>query len=134
MTKILSIETSTKNCSICLSKDGQPWIVRETKSPTGHAEKITLFIQEIMNTASLSLANLDAIAISKGPGSYTGLRIGVSTVKGLCYALEKPMIAVDSLQGLAAGARAMNPSPNTAFVALIDARRMEVYSSLFDKS
>ena len=96
--KILSIETSTRSCSVCLSKDGQAWIVREVQSQSGHAEQLTLFIQEVMKTANLDLKDLDAIAVSQGPGSYTGLRIGISTAKGLCYALDKPMLAIDTLQ------------------------------------
>lgn len=130
--KILTIETSTKSCSTCLAKDGKPWIVRETKSQSGHAEKITLFIQEIMDTAGISLEEVDAIAVSKGPGSYTGLRIGVSTVKGLCYALNKPMLAVDTLQALAWGASTYETGNKIAYVALMDARRMDAYVGIYN--
>lgn len=130
-TIILTIETATRSCSVCLSKDGQPWIVRETASQSGHAEQLTLFIEEVMQTANLSLKELDAVAVSQGPGSYTGLRIGVSTVKGLCYALNKPMIAIDTLQALAFGAVEHYNTPKAAYVALMDARRMDAYVGIY---
>lgn len=129
--KILTIETATRSCSICLSKDGQPWIVREVQSQSGHAEQLTLFIQEVMKTANLDLKELDAIAVSQGPGSYTGLRIGVSTAKGLCYALNKPMLAIDTLQALALGAIQDYYNPKAAYVALMDARRMDAYVGIY---
>lgn len=128
---ILTIETATRSCSVCLSKDGQPWIVRETSSQSGHAEQLTLFIEEVLQTANLSLREVDAIAVSQGPGSYTGLRIGVSTVKGLCYALDKPMIAVDTLQALAFGAIQHYDRSKAAYVALMDARRMDAYVGVY---
>ncbi|MCH2023001.1 MAG: tRNA (adenosine(37)-N6)-threonylcarbamoyltransferase complex dimerization subunit type 1 TsaB [Saprospiraceae bacterium] len=131
-TKILNIETSTRCCSVCLSKDGLPWIVREAQCQSGHAELITLFIQEIMETAGNTLKELDAIAVSKGPGSYTGLRIGVSTAKGLCYALDKPLIAIDTLEALAYGAMEFDNAPNTVYAAMIDARRADAYVEIFD--
>lgn len=129
--KILSIETSTRSCSVCLSKDGQAWIVREVQSQSGHAEQLTLFIQEVMQTANLDLKDLDAIAVSQGPGSYTGLRIGISTAKGLCYALDKPMLAIDTLQALAFGAIQDYYNPKAAYVALMDARRMDAYVGVY---
>lgn len=131
-TKILSIETTTRSCSVCLSKDGQAWIVREVQSQSGHAEQLTLFIQEVMKIANLDLKELDAIAVSQGPGSYTGLRIGVSTVKGLCYALDKPMLAIDTLQALAFGAIQDDYNPKAAYVALMDARRMDAYVGVYN--
>ncbi|CAA6819776.1 MAG: TsaB protein, required for threonylcarbamoyladenosine (t(6)A) formation in tRNA [uncultured Aureispira sp.] len=129
--KILSIETATRSCSVCLSKDGQPWIVREVQSQSGHAEQLTLFIQEVMQMANLNLQELDAIAVSKGPGSYTGLRIGISTAKGLCYALDKPMLAIDTLKALAFGAIQDYYNPKAAYVALMDARRMDAYVGVY---
>jgi tRNA threonylcarbamoyladenosine biosynthesis protein TsaB len=129
--KILSIETATRSCSVCLSKDGQPWIVREVQSQSGHAEQLTLFIQEVMKTANLDLKELDAIAVSQGPGSYTGLRIGISTAKGLCYALDKRMLAIDTLQALAFGAIQDYYNPKAAYVALMDARRMDAYVGVY---
>lgn len=130
--KILTIETTTQNCSVCLTKDGMPWIVRETREQSGHAEKLTLFIEEVLNAASLRLQELDAIAVSQGPGSYTGLRIGVSTVKGLCYALNKPMIAIDTLQALAWGALFEQTAKKVAYVSLMDARRMDAYVGIYN--
>lgn len=129
--KILSIETATRSCSVCLSKDGHPWIVREVQSLSGHAEQLTLFIQEVMQTANLDLKELDAIAVSQGPGSYTGLRIGISTAKGLCYALDKPMLAIDTLQALAFGAIQDYYNPKAAYVSLMDARRMDAYVGIY---
>lgn len=133
-TKILTIETTTRSCSVCLSKDGLPWIVKETRSQSGHAEKLTLFIEEVLETASLTLQDVDAIAVSQGPGSYTGLRIGVSTVKGLCYALDKPMLAVDTLQALAWGAKFEQKRTKVAYVSLMDARRMDAYVGIYDEN
>lgn len=130
--KILALETATKSCSTCLGKDGQPWVVRETKSDTGHAETMTLYIEEVAKTAAIDLKDIDAVAVSQGPGSYTGLRIGVSTAKGLCYALDKPMIAVDTLEALAFGARQQHRQSKTAYVALMDARRMDAYVGIYD--
>lgn len=129
--KILTIETTTRCCSVCLSKDGQTWIVREAESQSGHAEQLTLFIQEVMKTANLDLKDLEAIAVSQGPGSYTGLRIGISTAKGLCYALDKPMLAIDTLQALAFGAIEDYYNPKAAYVALMDARRMDAYVGIY---
>lgn len=133
-TKILIIETTTKSCSVCLSKDGAPWIVREIQDQAGHAEKLTLFIQEIMDTAAMQLQELDAIAVSQGPGSYTGLRIGISTAKGLCYALNKPLLAIDSLQALAWGAAQWSNSAKAAYIALMDARRMDAYVGIYNNT
>jgi len=130
--KILALETATKSCSTCLGRDGYPWIVKETKSEKGHAETITLYIDEIAKTAAMDLSEMDAIAVSQGPGSYTGLRIGVSTAKGLCYALNKPMIAIDTLQALAFGARQEHRQSQTAYVALMDARRMDAYVGVYN--
>ncbi len=132
-TYILALETTTHTCSVALVKDGQTWIVRQDFQQNGHAAKITLFIQEVMQTAQLPLSVLTAIAISKGPGSYTGLRIGLSTAKGLCYALNKPLLAVDSLQALAWGAQEkLGQVPRWGYAALMDARRMDAYVGLYD--
>ncbi len=133
MTLILHIESSTLNCSVALSKNGQVWIMRQTQDAKGHSEKITLFIQEILKTAQLELTDIDAVAVSQGPGSYTGLRIGISTAKGLCYALDKPLIAVDTLQALAWAAQQENPQEKTAYIGLLDARRMDAYAGIYDK-
>lgn len=130
---ILCLETSTAVCSVALVEDGKTIVLRESLDGQNHAEKITVFIDEVMKEANVSYHDIDAVAVSKGPGSYTGLRIGVSTAKGLCYAMEKPLIAIDTLQAMAHGL-SLSLSPDNALLCpMIDARRMEVYSAFFDK-
>ena len=129
---ILNIETATKICSVALGKDGELISFREQGGQYSHAELITTFIQEVIAEAKIELKDLDAIAISKGPGSYTGLRIGVSTTKGLCYSMDKPMISVSTLQAMALDVAKKNKDKNTLFCPMIDAKRMEVYTALFD--
>jgi len=132
---ILNIETATQICSISLAKDGALLAIRELNEKNVHAEVLTVFIQEIMAEASLGLSDIDAVAISKGPGSYTGLRIGLSTAKGLCYSLDIPLISVSSLQAMAQYAAMMlkdEIKENTLFAPMIDARRMEVYSAFYN--
>jgi tRNA threonylcarbamoyladenosine biosynthesis protein TsaB len=129
MSYILNIETATKNCSVAIAKDGQTLLCSEiAEQGYSHAEKLHVFIEEVLQHAGLSFADLSAIAVSQGPGSYTGLRIGVSAVKGLCYALGIPLIAVDTLQILASQVSV----DNGLIVPMLDARRMEVYSAIFD--
>ena len=127
---ILNIETATKNCSVSLAKNGDTIALREiAEEGYSHAEKLHVFIEEIIAESKISFEDLNAIAVSQGPGSYTGLRIGVSSAKGLCYALNIPMIAIDTLQSLAA----QISISNGVIVPMIDARRMEVFSATFDK-
>lgn len=131
---ILAIETTTRSCSVSLCKNGAPWIVRSIEGNTGQAEQLTMMIQAVFEQANKTLPMLDAIAISQGPGSYTGLRIGVSTAKGLCFALDKPMVAVDTLKALAvaeAATESTTKSAKTAYVALMDARRMDAYAGIY---
>jgi len=131
MAKILHIETATKACSVGVSENGQLMKLKEELSAEyTHAENITLFIAEVVKNAGWALKDLDAIAVTSGPGSYTGLRIGVSTAKGLCYALEKPLIAVDALVSLATQAK--QKYPEKTICAAIDARRMEIFSAFYD--
>ena len=131
MALILNIETATKNCSVALSKDGKTLAIREIAEQNfSHAEKLHIFIEELFAESHLKLQDLSAIAVSQGPGSYTGLRIGVSAAKGLCYALSIPLIAVDTLEILA---RKINIS-NGTILPMIDARRLEVYSAFFDSN
>jgi tRNA threonylcarbamoyladenosine biosynthesis protein TsaB len=131
MAKILHIETATKACSVGVSENGELVTIKEELSAEfTHAENITLFIDEVVKKAGWTLNQLDAIAVTSGPGSYTGLRIGVSTAKGLCYALEKPLIAVDALISLAAQATLKHPGKTIC--AAIDARRMEVFSAIYE--
>lgn len=135
---ILCLETSTAVCSVALVEDGKTIVLRESLDGQNHAEKITVFIDEVMKEANVSYHDIDAVAVSKGPGSYTGLRIGVSTAKGLCYAMEKPLIAIDTLQAMAHGfSHSLSLSLSSDDILLcpmIDARRMEVYTAFFDKT
>ena len=130
MIYILNIETATKNCSVSLSKNGQTVAIKGiSEEQFNHAEKLHLFIKEVLSSEGISLKNLNAIAVSKGPGSYTGLRIGVSAAKGLCYALNIPLIAVDTLSILAEKISV----DSGIIIAMIDARRMEVFTQKFKK-
>lgn len=129
MAFILNIETATKNCSVCLAKDGVPLVLKEYAGEGyAHAEKLHVFISEALREANITFADLDAVAVSMGPGSYTGLRIGVSAAKGLCYALNIPLLAIDTLELLARRVSA----GNGLIIPMIDARRMEVYSAVFN--
>lgn len=133
---ILQIETATAVCSVALAKDGQTIAVKEINERNVHAEKITLFIQDVCQAAGISLNNVDAVAVSKGPGSYTGLRIGVSTAKGICFGIDKPLIAVDTLNAMAYGALNYGQQfeADALLCPMIDARRMEVYTALYDSN
>jgi tRNA threonylcarbamoyladenosine biosynthesis protein TsaB len=126
---ILNIETATKNCSVALAKNGETILCKEmAEQGFSHAEKLHLFIEEIIQEAGITFSDLSAVAVSQGPGSYTGLRIGVSAAKGLCYALEIPLISVDTLTVLANQLQI----ENGIIIPMIDARRMEVYSAIFN--
>lgn len=130
MTYILNIETATKNCSVSLAKNGETFLCKEiAEQGYSHAEKLHVFIEEIVKEANVNFSEIKAVAVSKGPGSYTGLRIGVSAAKGLCYALQIPLISIDTMQVLAKKAVV-----DGLIVPMIDARRMEVYSAIFDKN
>ncbi|PCJ23338.1 MAG: tRNA (adenosine(37)-N6)-threonylcarbamoyltransferase complex dimerization subunit type 1 TsaB [Flavobacteriales bacterium] len=130
MSIILGLETSTKICSVAVSDGDKLLALREEGGEYSHSEKLTVFIQSTLKEARLKLPDIDAVAVSKGPGSYTGLRIGVSVAKGLCYALNKPLIAVDTLQAMALG---MSKAEDLGlYCAMIDARRMEVYTAIYD--
>jgi tRNA threonylcarbamoyladenosine biosynthesis protein TsaB len=131
MAIILHLETATKTCSVALSIDSKLIDVLEIHSDQFiHGEKLTLFIEEILTKNSISINRLSAVSISSGPGSYTGLRIGVAAAKGLCYAKNIPLIAVDTLHAFENCAR--KSYPNQTICVMLDARRMEVYSSIFD--
>ena len=128
---ILNIETSTKACSVALHKNGELIVSREdVTSNFSHSEKLLKFISKLFSDAKLSLSDLDAIAVSMGPGSYTGLRIGVSTAKGLCYGLDIPLISISTLKAMSFG-MALEIKADL-YCPMIDARRMEVYSAFFD--
>ena len=141
MQRIILIETSTALCSAAIAENGAITAYRESSAPKAHASLTAVFIQEMLQERGLTLAECDAVCVSMGPGSYTGLRVGVSTAKGLCFGAGKPLIAVGTLDTLVA--QALNAIPDENGVALdivekpkfiipmIDARRMEVYSAVF---
>lgn len=130
---ILLLETATTSCSVALSENGKLIALKELNERNIHASHITLFIDEVMNNAAKKYPDLDAVAISKGPGSYTGLRIGVSTAKGLCFALDIPLLGIDTLEAMAVGLiQQTNISGSALLVPMIDARRMEVYTAIFE--
>ncbi|MCM1042232.1 MAG: tRNA (adenosine(37)-N6)-threonylcarbamoyltransferase complex dimerization subunit type 1 TsaB [Bacteroides sp.] len=137
MAIILNIETSTRNCSVALSKNGQTIAWRETDQGNEHAARIAVFVQEVLEEAGLKAQEIDAVAIGEGPGSYTGLRIGVSTAKGLAYSLDKPLIRVSPLQAMAVacagGLKSEGQLPAGAlFCPMTDAGRMEVYTAIYN--
>lgn len=133
MKYLLHIETSTKVCSVALSLDGKLIRVKESNElEYSHGENLTLFIASVLEDSKVSLNDLAAISVASGPGSYTGLRIGVSTAKGLCYALGIPLIAVDALFSLAQLAHEKHSDINLCPV--IDARRMEVFNAIYTSS
>ena len=131
MIYILNIETSTTNCSVSLSENGHLIGLKEDNSlQYSHAERLHVYIDELLQTANVSKTQIAAVGISKGPGSYTGLRIGVSAAKGLCYALKIPLISILTLEALAH--QVVNPQG--PIVSMLDARRLEVYSAIYDTS
>jgi tRNA threonylcarbamoyladenosine biosynthesis protein TsaB len=135
MSLILCIETATTVCSVALANDESIIAFKETRIKNSHAEVVTVFIQELLSENGIEFSDLGAVAVSKGPGSYTGLRIGVSTAKGLCYALNLPLIAIPTLEVLTAGIIKDYKTADDQFVLfcpMIDARRMEVYSALYN--
>ena len=132
MALILQLETSTTSCSVALSFNGETIALKEVNERNAHASNLTLFIEEVMLSAGKTMPDLDAVAVSMGPGSYTGLRIGVSTAKGLCYGLDIPLIAINTLEAMAYGYRMIDTSESKLFCPMIDAKRMEVYSAVYD--
>ncbi|CAN0584902.1 unnamed protein product, partial [Ectocarpus sp. 12 AP-2014] len=127
---ILNLETATTNCSVSLARDGKVIAIKENNTPNySHAEQLHVFIAECMEEANISLNSLDAVAVSKGPGSYTGLRIGVSAAKGLCFSLDVPLISIATLTSVASRAK----DDYDCIIPVLDARRMEVYSAVFDR-
>ena len=131
MAVILNIETATKNCSVSVAKDGETVALKELNDGGySHAEKLHGFISDVLAETSITFSDLNAVAVSKGPGSYTGLRIGVSAAKGLCFALDIPLISVNTLISLA-----QSISIREGYkIPMLDARRMEVYSAVFDEN
>lgn len=130
MAIILNLETATTNCSVSLSGDGVLLALKEEDTPNySHSEKLHQYIREVLAEASLPTHELDAIAVSKGPGSYTGLRIGVSAAKGLCFSLDIPLISVSTLESMACQLKI----DSGVIIPVLDARRLEVYSAVFDE-
>ena len=134
-TTILNIESSTTMCSVAIAVDGVAIASRNLNEGFSHAERLAPFVQEVLAEAMVSSENLDAIAVSKGPGSYTGLRIGVSLAKGLAYSLNKPLIAVPTLQVMCLHEevkKQINHYKDLILCPMLDARRMEVYTAIYD--
>jgi len=138
MALILSLESSTEVCSVALARDGNIIDLIENQEGLNHAKLLTSYVETIFKKNNISAFNIDAVAVSKGPGSYTGLRIGVSAAKGLCYAANKPLIAISTLESMAKYL-IWNPDEfglviedNTLLCPMIDARRMEVYNTIYN--
>ena len=142
MAQILCIETGTDVCSVGIARGGELLSLRESDEGRDHARKVALFVDELLRETGVALDELDAVAVGKGPGSYTGLRIGVSFAKGLCYGLGKPLLAVGSLDALAevaredfrAGILSVDDWDRALLCPMVDARRMEVYAQVFDSA
>ncbi|MAK36603.1 MAG: tRNA (adenosine(37)-N6)-threonylcarbamoyltransferase complex dimerization subunit type 1 TsaB [Flavobacteriaceae bacterium] len=127
MAILLCIETATTNCSVALSVNGSVIALKEDRSDRySHAEQLHVFINLVLEEAGVGKEQLDAVVVSKGPGRYTGLRIGVSAAKGLCYALDKPLVSVSTLRALAGQVKGTD-----FIIPMLDARRMEVYAAVF---
>ena len=131
MERIILIETSTALCSAALAENGAITAYKESSAPKAHASLTAVFIQDMLAERGITLADCDAVCVSKGPGSYTGLRVGVSTAKGLCFGSQKPLLAVGTLDTLVA--QAAEEAADVKFIIpMIDARRMEVYTAVFE--
>lgn len=138
MERIILIETSTALCSTALAEDGVITSYRESSAPKAHASLTAVFIREMLEERGLTIADCDAVCVSMGPGSYTGLRVGVSTAKGLCFGSGKPLLAVGTLDTLVAQALEIATAPAeprndvSYVIPMIDARRMEVYAAVYE--
>lgn len=140
MAKIISIETSTEVCSVALGVDGRLVSLRQSEGGRNHASELGVFVDEVLRLNDLEVEDLDAVALSAGPGSYTGLRIGTALAKGLCYGGSLPLVAVGSLEALAhsayqeyqAGILLIEDPSSALLIPMIDARRMEVYTQVYD--
>ena len=138
MNRILCLESSTEVCSVAIIENGEILDFREENEGLSHSKMLTVFIQDILKSNDLQVADIDAVAVSEGPGSYTGLRIGVSVAKGICYAGEKPLIAISSLEAMThyvlknSNLYNFDITHNDILVPMIDARRMEVYRAIYN--
>ena len=128
---ILLLETATAVCSVALARDGEILAELHSDQPNAHSSQLSLFVEQLFEQCHMSLSQLDAVCVSSGPGSYTGLRIGVSSAKGICYALSIPLLSVPTLQGMAAQYYAQHPDYCGMVCPMIDARRMECYTAIF---
>lgn len=131
MATLLLIETATEVCSVAISRDGNLVTEKRSEEPNAHSSHLTLLIEACIQETGMSYQQLQGVCVSRGPGSYTGLRIGTSAAKGLCYSLDIPLLSVSTLQSMAAGVSA---DANTLIMPMIDARRQEVYTCLYDSS
>jgi tRNA threonylcarbamoyladenosine biosynthesis protein TsaB len=140
MAHILIIETSSDACSVAIARKGELIASLQSEVTRSHASILTVLIEKLLNQNQITFAGLDAVAVSQGPGSYTGLRIGVSVAKGICYGAQKPLLAVNTLEAMMAGLKMMIPdfntrfSGNAVFCPMLDARRQEVYTAMFSKT
>lgn len=142
MSLILCIETGTDICSVGLARDGELISLRESDQGRDHARQVGVFVDELLSQTGIAPEELDAVAVGKGPGSYTGLRIGVSFAKGLCYGLRIPLVAIGSLDALTevakedyeAGILSVDRWEEACLCPMVDARRMEVYARVFDSA
>ncbi len=134
MARLLLIETATEVCSVAVASEGEVLALVEKAQEVNCAAHLTLYIEKCVRQAGLALRQLDGVAVSSGPGSYTSLRVGISTAKGICYALDKPLMAVPTLQALAWAAQQSHlPAPSVRWVPMLDARRQEVWMAIFDE-
>lgn len=130
MALILNLETATTNCSVSVSENARTLLLKENRAVEySHSEQLHVFIKEVLQQAELTFSDLDAVAVSMGPGSYTGLRIGVSAAKGLCFSLEIPLLSIPTLQSMA---MQVEVGAGEILIPVLDARRMEVYSAVYD--
>jgi tRNA threonylcarbamoyladenosine biosynthesis protein TsaB len=134
MYSILCIETATEICSVAIVNATKVVALEEISEGNMHASQLTTLIQKALLQAGITLSQLEAIAVSKGPGSYTGLRVGVSTAKGLCYALDKPLIGINTLESLASLYKSSIKDQTPRIIPMLDARRMEVYCAMHDNN
>jgi tRNA threonylcarbamoyladenosine biosynthesis protein TsaB len=130
--RFLSIDTSTRGCSVAMHLDGELLASYDLYTDKSSSAMLTTLVENVVADCQCRLSDIDAIVVAKGPGSYTGLRVGVSTAKGLCYSLDKPLIAVNTLEAMFMQVKGFFPGP-ILFCPMIDARRMEVYSAIFDR-
>jgi len=133
MSLILNIETSSPVCSVCIAQNGILIDYRETTEANSHARLLTTMIDELLNSNKISYQQIEAVAVSSGPGSYTGLRIGVSVAKGLCYALNIPLLSISTLQSIAENMRAKTNNSLSYYLPMMDAKRMDAFTAIFDQ-